>query len=262
MCSSAYDTGDDSGDDDNCLCYDGYDDAKDRGWGDLEDGAKRVYPHHRYKTGYQAPPDNGIIMVRFFIRGEKAVFGNLYGDNRDWSDDPNAAYRMDLFWDTATGEVSFTVSPTHTTPTLGDPGCPGCGDAPRPGQPSRMIPARDIVEGPMNSSINMNAQNNINANWVGPGGLNVDVHGLNSLLPVFAVDTHIKVDVRDSGSIEVGRSGDAYPSMEVVQYRRGQAPRTVATDRERDMGILESGLNAAPVFPNRESHWTDGWQDK
>ncbi|MFD0565314.1 RHS repeat-associated core domain-containing protein [Kitasatospora saccharophila] len=262
MCKSAYGTDDNSGDDYNCWCYDGYEDAKNQGWGTYEEGGKRVFPHHRYATAEQAPKDNGIIMVRFYIQDKTAVFGELYGDNRSWSDDPKAGYRMELFWDTATGEVSFTVAPSHTTPSEGTMGCLTCGIAPAPAQPSHMIPAKDIVEGPMNLGVNVQHQNSINANWVGPGGLNVDIHGINSMLPVFAVDTHIKVDVNECGSVGVGRVGDAYPNMEVVQYRRGQAPKTVARDEERGLGGLETGFNAMPWFKNTDRHWSDGMPDK
>ncbi|MFJ3516196.1 MULTISPECIES: hypothetical protein [unclassified Streptomyces] len=38
------------------------------------------------------------------------------GDNRGPTGDPNAAYRMVLRWDTASGEVVFNGAPSHTMP--------------------------------------------------------------------------------------------------------------------------------------------------
>ncbi len=57
-----------------------------------------------------AAPGNGIIVARFFIPGYNAAFGMLLGDNRGFSSNPDAGYRMALAWDTETGKVTFSVT--------------------------------------------------------------------------------------------------------------------------------------------------------
>lgn len=50
----------------------------------------------------EAGSNREVIVVRFFIHTQEAALGMLLGDNRDFSDDLAAPYRMQLVWDTAT----------------------------------------------------------------------------------------------------------------------------------------------------------------
>ncbi|MFC5802154.1 hypothetical protein [Streptomyces formicae] len=91
-----------------------------------------------------------------------------------------------------------------------------------------------------------------------PGQLDLGVHAVNSLANFFAVDNDLKIKATKT-SVTVTRSGDAYPDMEVVQYRSNQSPRTIATDSMAD----ESGMDSMPISsiwgnPKINKTWTDG----
>ncbi|WDO05891.1 hypothetical protein ME763_09555 [Streptomyces murinus] len=71
---------------------------------------------------------------------------------------------------------------------------------------------------------------------------------------VFAVDNSIKIKATQT-SVTVSQQGDAYPDMEVVQYRTNQAPRVIATDRMAS----SSGWDSAPFWGKKiNKTWTDG----
>ncbi|MFJ5229719.1 RHS repeat domain-containing protein [Kitasatospora sp. NPDC088391] len=205
-----------SGDD-----IDQVDDAQNEGFGcDTPTGAQRT--HLFVKRSSQ---DHGVIMVRFFIHQKEVGLGvNMLGDDRDFSDDPNAGYRMVLFWDTATGEISFTVAPSHkpahrflTTDV-----------------PVKMVPARPLDVGPYSFTDTTVAwHNNINPLETDPDNVKVDIHGVNSILPVFAANQTMTISL-GTNSVSVRRKGDSFPDMEVVQYRRGMSPNVIAKDSMSD----------------------------
>ncbi|MGA5217257.1 RHS repeat-associated core domain-containing protein [Streptomyces cinereoruber] len=208
--------------------------------------------------------DRGIVMMRFFIHTEQAMkipgLGyQLLGDNRSWSLDPDAAYRMVLFWDTATGDVTFKVAPSHTTPgkvAVAD----GMGLTARVRMVdtlSRMIEANPIkINGWPGDTVG--GDNVVNHSYLGHNSNaskpDLGVHGVNSLFPLFAVDNDVTIAANES-SVTVSRKGDAYPDMEVVQYRQAQAPRFIARDQMNNVDGLDSinGLRD-PV----DGSWTDG----
>ncbi|GHG65763.1 hypothetical protein GCM10018779_36660 [Streptomyces griseocarneus] len=223
--------------------------------------------HAAYETGFGRQPtgaqrkffgvgkgqDRGIIMVRFFINTPKAALGLLQGDNRSFTDDPDAPYRMVVVWDTETGRVSFTVAPSHTRP--GNEAYMRARFG-RHADPGRMIPANGIkVNGWPGDTTGRN--NVINMDGSSSDELKLGVHGVNSLMPLFAVDNELSVSARGS-SVSVSRSGDAYPDMEVIQYSRNGAPKVIATDSMAH----RNGLDSAPVkggpYQSIERSWTDG----
>ncbi|WP_330294228.1 RHS repeat-associated core domain-containing protein [Streptomyces sp. NBC_00503] len=213
--------------------------------------------------------DRGIIMARFFIHTEKAMkvpaLGyQLLGDNRTFSDDPSLeSYRMVLFWDTATGDVTFKVSPSHTVPG-GKRTIPSylTGGAPMEAEVGSMMkPANDLTLNDYSANT-MSGNNIVNYNWNSVGEqrhstsdkLDLGVHGVQSLFPLFAVDADLTIAANES-SVTVNRRGDSYPDMEVVQYRRNQGPSLIAQD---SMGNVD-GLDSIPKYrPKINRQWTNG----
>jgi hypothetical protein len=125
-----------------------------------------------------------------------------------------------------------------------------------------MIPARELHLGGLPSDT-MGGANVVRYESSGPyggdgpksrpGKLDVDINGVNSLFPLFAVDTRITVETTDS-SVTVTRAGDQYPDMEVVQYRSNQCPRMIATSGMAN----ENGLHSVPLAPNMNTTWRVG----
>ncbi|WKU46531.1 RHS repeat-associated core domain-containing protein [Streptomyces sp. VNUA116] len=202
-------------------------------------------------------PDRGIVMLRFFIHTPKAMLGMLLGDDRDFSEDPDAPYRMVLFWDTASGQVSFTVAASHIPPGNDSYMRARFG---RHAGPAQMLPANDI-ELNARSSDSLGGNTVLNTRGSASGGLKLGLHGVNSLFPLFAVDNEISVSGKGS-SVSISRRGDAYPDMEVVQYPRNGAPRVIA----RDSMLNSHGLDSAPVKVDAwpintrtiDRSWSDG----
>ncbi|UKZ02570.1 RHS repeat-associated core domain-containing protein (plasmid) [Streptomyces viridifaciens] len=179
--------------------------------------------------------DHGIIMVRFYIHTQYAALLQLRGDDRGPSDDPEAAYRMALFWDTATGEISFTVAPSTSNPW---------GAGPYRFE-SKLIPARPLDVGPYSGKDTTLAwHNNINPLELSADKIKMDIHGINSAMDTFSVNATVTVSL-GTHSVSVERKGDRYPNMEVVQYRRGMAPNMLGVDRATSFPI-DDGLGASP----------------
>ncbi|MEU3874038.1 MULTISPECIES: RHS repeat-associated core domain-containing protein [Streptomyces] len=221
--------------------------ARRAGYGRKPSGSQRA----TFNVG--RGPDRGIIMMRFFIHTKLAMMGMLLGDDRDFSEDPDAPYRMVLFWDTATGQVSFTVAPSHIAP-----GNDGYMMA-RFGRhsTSTTIPANDI-------KINAKSTDTLGGNNVlqlgnsTPDELNLNVRGVQSLFPLFSVDNKVSIKAGKS-SVSVTRAGDAYPDMEVIQYPRNGEPRVIATNQL----VHGSGLDSMPakipgVSSSVDRTWVDG----
>ncbi|MEU1824428.1 RHS repeat-associated core domain-containing protein [Streptomyces abikoensis] len=228
-----------------------YQAARRAGYGKKPAGSQRAM----FNVG--RGPDRGIVMMRFFIHTKMAMLGMLLGDDRDFSADPDDPYRMVLFWDTATGQVSFTVAPSHTPPAKYGPvwNARGVQDV-----PSRMLPANPIRLN-ARSSDTLGANNVLNTGGSTSSRLKLGLHGVNSNFPLFSVDNDISLSVSDSG-ISVSRRGDAYPDMEVVQYPRRGEPRVIGWDSMAH----EHGIDSSPLkfpFPPAnirtiDRSWADG----
>ncbi|WP_308312590.1 RHS repeat-associated core domain-containing protein [Streptomyces sp. ISL-11] len=237
-------------------------------WSPRSRGSDSSY-HGAYRAGFGSKPtgsqravfnvgrgpDRGIIMMRFFIHTRMAMLGQLLGDNRGFSVDPEEDSRMVLFWDTATGQVSYTIAPSHTPP--GDDAYMMARFG-RHADPSRMIPANKILIN-SRSSDTMGGNNVLNPRESSPDGIRMDVHAVQSLFPLFSVDNTVSIKTNKS-SVSVSRSGDPYPDMEVVQYPRNGEPRVVATDNMANENGLDSmplrvpGINSSKI----DRSWTDG----
>ncbi|QHA07908.1 type IV secretion protein Rhs [Streptomyces broussonetiae] len=204
-------------------------------------------------------PNRGIIRMTFFIHTKLAAMHLLLGDNRDASIDPDLPYRMSLVWNTELGECTFTISASHTSPSkhlVAD----GVGLLARTrmvDDPSEMLHANPLkMEGWPGDT--WGGDNDLDVDTLGhkstPEQLDIGVHCVNSLMNFFAVDNNIKIKATQT-SVTVSRQGDAYPDMEVVQYRTNQAPRVIATDRMAS----ESGMDSAPWWGTKiNKTWTDG----
>jgi RHS repeat-associated protein len=199
---------------------------------------------------------HGIILTRLFIPSYTAALGLLLGDNRGFSDDPDAPYRMAIAWDTETGELSFTVSPSTTLVDplnfgqLGPPMAePDNGRNPEfmytagPPQQRRVVPARPICDSCKNSIHVASTES----------GVKVTIAGLNSDLPVFTIHANVSIAFRGSHD-SVEEQGTNYPDDEVIQYQPGQDPRTLA---QASIGSL-GALDAIPHVSNRDVTFVDG----
>ncbi|MGW2475196.1 RHS repeat-associated core domain-containing protein [Streptomyces sp. NPDC001665] len=199
-----------------------------------------------------AGKDRGVIMMRFFIHTKRAMLGMLLGDNRSWSTDPTALFRMNLFWNTKTGQVTFTIAPSHkpghTYNKLAKARF-GLQDT-----PPTMIPANPFKLDAFPGDT-LGGNNILDRNHVSSEELDLGVHGVNSLAPFFAVDNEVTIKAKGD-SVTVTRNGDAYPDMEVVQYRKNQAPRVIATDLMASTNGLDS--MPSPWQTTRNRTWTDG----
>jgi hypothetical protein len=180
--------------------------------------------------------DQGIIVARFFIPDKTALnvgFGPdvLRGDNRGFSLDPDAGYRVAVAWNTATGEVSYTVTPSED----------GTG---------KLHPARPID--------NKDGANRFEVDERGPGDLKIDYHGLNSRTPVFGIDGTLSLGVQEDGDIKVRITGDHYPSFEAIRYTP-DSTYGLGRDDWRDGGppLGENVAKLLGVLP-RDREWING----
>ncbi|MFF3981181.1 RHS repeat-associated core domain-containing protein [Streptomyces sp. NPDC001828] len=217
------------------------------------DGSRAIH----FNVG--AGPDRGVIVARFFIHTQEAAMGMLLGDDRGFTDDPAAPYRMKVVWNTATGDVTFTITPSRTTGRrIVEEG--GLGKVGKPrmieGDPVT-IPADPIYLNSSESWKTVFARNIINGDG-DANGLNLSIHAVNSLMSIFSVDGDFNIRFTEKGTY-VTRSGDAYPDMEVYQYQRGQAMHTLATDSMAHSSGAVNGLDAAPIgFSKINKVWRDG----
>jgi hypothetical protein len=185
------------------------------GYRDLE-AAKQIYfgptpppgaTRHIFRTAATIPGgDEGILLSRFYIANENAAFGLLDGDGRTATSDPNASYRFAIAWDTRTGEVSVTVSPSTYNVT----------NLEKHLQPA--LPLSTDPGGPANNVV-VTAQ--------GDNHLRVDYNLLNSVTPIGQANGTLDISV-DPDYFHIGLKGDDYPDGEFVQYRP-EGTRTLAT---------------------------------
>ncbi|WP_327687039.1 RHS repeat domain-containing protein [Streptomyces sp. NBC_00467] len=222
------------------------------GWGTQPAGSVRK----KFNVG--KGPNRGIIRITFYIHSKDAALGRLVGDDREMSIDPHQPYRMSLFWNTESGECTFTITASHTIAQekLQSVGT-GHLQVKRVTVPGKVIPANPIkLEAFPGDSLGAN--NIVNMHSYGhdtnSSQLDMGIHAVNSLMRVFSVDNDLKVKATKS-SVTVSRSGDPYPDMEVVQYRTNQAPRVIA----KDSMASTLGLDSIPDWPGKiDKTWTDG----
>ncbi|WP_370942829.1 RHS repeat-associated core domain-containing protein [Amycolatopsis sp. cg5] len=205
------------------------------------------------KTGVKAP-GKGIIVARTFISKQDAVFGMLFGDNRDFSDAPTAGFRMAVAWDTDTGEVSYTVTPsTIQSRQGGERYCHMCGGmVTLPDTPAKVVPAKEI-----NCSSCLNQISIMEAEETDDGAKMVlSLSGINSVTdPMFPTEQVVGISLNGNNA-DVAIIGHAYPDFETIQYRQGEAPRNLARG---SMGPLD-GLTTVPKLPfsHRAETWHNG----
>lgn len=192
--------------------------------------------------------NHGVILGRFFIPYETGAFGVLEGDKRSFSANVNAPYRIAFAWDTATGKITYTVTPSTEI-------IPGHMVGKQYIPPStKTIPAKDIDDGFWKNKVKVYLDNN--------GSLQVRYKGINSKMPVFAVNGDIGIKLNDSGGSQVKLEGDAYPNFELLQYRAGHPPQFLAQSKTRENAgnAIEPGLNSTPHWPagQRQEAWDNG----
>jgi RHS repeat-associated protein len=201
---------------------DQYQQAKDLFWySPVAPGAKRVV----IQTNVKAPGKNyGIIVTRMFIRNETDFIFN--GDNRGFTLDANAPYRAVVAWDTETGEVAVTVSPSSfdvpdTYPEYG-----------QTGTSSRVsADAWDICDTCLNSFVkNWNSGTDAD----GTTRLTLDTSISDGFVPNrLTHQIQITVGQQKNGGLktftgeETRVEGTAYPNIEFIQYRKGEYPRNL-----------------------------------
>jgi hypothetical protein len=165
------------------------------------------------RTGATVPGGkDGIILNRLYIADKDAAAYQLYGDGRGPSTDPNASSRVDIAWDTRTGEVSITVHPSTVQPT-------SIFQEQSPFTEPREVAPWPIKTGP--GSLGTNFSNNFEVSER-PGGIDVKYDLINSGLPdpvrFGAVQGQTSLSVTGN-EITGDAHGEDYPDREVVQYR-------------------------------------------
>lgn len=188
-------------------------------------------------------------MARFFIPQQVAIQPNmLLGDDRGFSFDPAASFRIALAWDTETGMITYTVDASRV------PG--GWVPVQNPHfhadviekmvyVPPQVIPARGIGQPGGGNGVSVNAVND---------GLVVDYSGLNSLLPCCSVHGRVTMRMTSSG-IYVNLNGNRYPNFEAIQYSTSSDPRFLAQSNEGPGG----GINTIPGMQGfRDETWLNG----
>ncbi|WP_229886431.1 RHS repeat domain-containing protein [Streptomyces subrutilus] len=235
-----------------------YDDAYDEMHGGTEDGGQSF-------TTYMDPgPNRGIIMIRYYIHTYDAMsmipkFPMLLGDNRGATDDPKAAYRMVLWWDTATGEVVFNVAPSHTMPGKRTISSYTTGGAPMEVDvASQMVPALPILF--QHSAFRtLTGKNVLQDHGSKPESLDVSVHGVQPVMWVGSVDNWLSVKT-SKDSVTVSRTGNAYPDMEVVQYQPGHGAKWIAKDSMAHTSGYDAPDGLDGLFYKDRDHrtWVNG----
>jgi len=193
-------------------------------------------------------PNGGIIVVRLFIPQYIAVWGwNILGDNRQWSLDPSAGYRVALAWDTSTGVITYTVSPSRTHTYTGGPK-----GGYRVPETVKTYPALPIGQPGGGNGIGVTSVN---------GGIVANYTGLNSVIDILglrccAVSGRVSIQFSSAG-ISVHLEGNRYPEVEVIQYTQDSDPRFLATSGEADDG---GGAAVPPIESYRNEAWLNGTQ--
>jgi hypothetical protein len=210
---------------------DGYERARESFFGPAPKDSTRA----TYATDAKTSTDQGIIAARMFIqRKDLGLFG-LEGDNRGYSTDPNAPYRVMVAWDTRTGEVTYTAAPSTTEMT---PVPYGLSPNVRGTPIHTVYPALPIGRG---------QPNELTVTDTGTDRLGFTYRATNSAAPHLSssADGHVDIVFRPD-NIEVRVRGDNFPSVEVIQYRLGQPPRNLLGAKE---GVPFETIDA---FPDRD----------
>lgn len=197
--------------------------AKETYFGQPPPGSQRK----TIKTGAKAP-GKGIVVARAFISSKDAVFGGLFGDNRDFSESPTAQYRMAVAWDTDTGEVTFTVTPSTIQPGTGS------WFDPREDHPV-VVPALEIDS----FCLLCNQVKILQAESFDDGAtLAVHFSGVNSVTaPTFPVEQELYMNLSGDDA-DLVLDGHSYPDFEAIQYRKGEAPKNLGRTRVCAYGDL------------------------
>lgn len=172
-------------------------------------------------------PDHGIIYGRFFIsKNDAASPAKLFGDNRAFTANPDADYRIAFAYNTATGEVSYTVS--------------GSTD----------LDGRELDAGDLQHTDNPAPwTNSYPVVTVGDDGrIKIDVHAVNPQTKIGAVDTSVTIDP-DENYARV--QGDDYPDVELYRQNPDGSTTTIGQD---EMSPLD-GISTLPPFPDRDVEW-------
>jgi RHS repeat-associated protein len=194
---------------------------------------------HVYKTKATAP-GQGIVMLRFFISDPTAAGGFLTGDDRGFTSDVHAKYRVAIVWDTETGEVSFTSTQSCIAKVNI---CPD--------QDPIITDGSDVGSNDLFPIPGLSKENSLAALY----------SGLNSVTPCCSVDGFAWVKF-DSRGATVSLKGDNYPDFEAYQYMPNGEVKTLAQNKVTWPGTTgeakTAGFNSAPQSPDREMVWTNG----
>lgn len=182
---------------------------------------------HEVQTDAIAP-GNGVVVARFFISHE-VFYGIGMGDNRTFSTDVDAGYRVVLAWDTDTGRLSYTADETCLV---------GYCDGPK----------------------QMNDGNHVEVLSGNDGDLAVVIAAQNAFGGPH-IDQELRVSIHDNGSVGVRVKGDPYPDFEAIAYR-GNAKMDLGTSPHATPG--GPLVQLPPMASDRDLAWVDGaltWQD-
>lgn len=194
------------------------------------------------RTGARTP-DDGLVVLRFFIPHHLAGGRVLKGDARGFSDDPRALSRASLTWDTRSGAMSLVVA--HSCRLDSIKVGPACKDA----LPLR-APGREATwQG-------RDRKRSDNRAWVGAfaDGYRARLSLLNPFtnfadMTAWSVDFDITVQRAVDNRYRLAVTGNGYPGIEMYYYPRNgtrrsftQALRKVQPDmRSRARSLVDPG---------------------
>jgi hypothetical protein len=206
-----------------------------------------------------APQDgNNVICVDLFIASENIALGFGRGDDRtfDNNSDPSKSRAYAYIYLNDSGEVTGQKMYANSSCTL--LGCAG----PYDGHNSFEV-TQDTDTGTIN--VRWNLSNGVTSFFgeateelvdasTRPGG--AEAGGAAGI--VRAIASLVLPAINGNATLERGKNGnyalsridrDPYPSLEIYQYRQGQAPRTIVNDPQ--IKYLTPTLPLNPLFPNR-----------
>lgn len=169
--------------------------------------------------GPVVPAQPGVVLLRFFIPGSRAAGGVLKGDDRGYSSDPDASYRVAVYWDTREGTVMVRVSESCRKGLRGfafDPHHP-CRHA---------LPIVTVPESEVWRHRDERRHTNIVALRDEPQALRLRVSVLNSYsntvpgkLMAWSVDEDVALRMGATPRLEL--DGNGYPAVEALFYPEG-----------------------------------------
>lgn len=257
-----------------------YDQAAAAGFGGLPGGSTRISA----STGARNR-DDGIVILRWFIPNHDAGGRLLVGDGRGFSGAPDDVHRSRAYlaWNTKTGAVTFTVTPTTVSTalprSLKGPGIctkfkipyPCVKDYPLPPRirggehiPALPISVKSSFGDVHSTDWQARHTNNVAVRREGSGRLHVKASLVNSVTNDFvvtaagrriapgawSVDYDVTLERRPAGGYAIRATGNGYPAIEAYYYGRTNTVAHRRFQRKIDPAMRRTWRKVGPLSLN------------